>query len=361
MTASLRRKPSFWLLMGLTVTLLACEDDCTAEVAEFLFGPDFASAFDYAPYGYSMLFAGIGNGAHLTLLNPEGVISSAEIKRPTSTSFPVDVLSDFAPSRTQQRTSARFFYADNIGNRVGIFDMANNSFGATATVGTRPRRMALTADGRRLYVANTGSNSVSVIDVASFAVTNTITLPAGGNPYGIAVNGDGSRVYVANNSAQGSLIVVDTASNNVAGTIAVGNNPVQVVISPDGTVAYVANSGSSTLSVVDLQTNTVNQSVPAGSNPSSVATSINGRYIYVANDTAMGTVTVLDGSKYEFLKRIPVGANPVSMVMSPEGRFLYVANQTSRFLTQINTESNTAVRTIPTELGVQAIGIADLR
>jgi YVTN family beta-propeller protein len=47
------------------------------------------------------------------------------------------------------------------------------------------------------------------------------------HPYGIAVNGDGSRVYVANNSAQGSLIVVDTARNNVADTIAVGNNPVQ--------------------------------------------------------------------------------------------------------------------------------------
>jgi YVTN family beta-propeller protein len=361
MTASLRRKPSFWLLMSLTVTLLACEDDCSYDLAEFLFGPDIATALDYPPPGYSLLFGGIPNGAFQTLLNPEGVISSSEIKRTATTTFPIDVLSDFAVSRTQNRSAPRFYYADNFGNRLGIFDTSNNSFTATTPVGTRPRRLTFSPDGKKIYVVNAGSNTVSVVDVATFAVTNTITLPPGGNPYGIAVTSDGKRAYVANNVMQGTLVAIDTATNAIAGTAIVGNNPVHVVINPDDTLAYVANSGSSNLSVVDLQTNTVNQTVPAGSTPSAVATSINGRYIYVANNTAMGTVTVLDGSKYDFIKRIPVGANPVSMVRSPNGQFLFVANTGSRFITQINLESNMAVRSIPSEMSLQSLGLADLR
>jgi len=82
-----------------------------------------------------------------------------------------------------------------------------------------------------VYVANNGSNSVSVIDAAGNAVVATI--PVGNVPYGIAVDPSGTRVYVANNGSN-SVSVIDAASNAVVATIPVGDGPVGVVVDQAG-------------------------------------------------------------------------------------------------------------------------------
>ena len=71
------------------------------------------------------------------------------------------------------------------------------------------------------YITNSGSNSVSVIDTA----TNTViaTVAVGFNPWGVAVHPDGSRVYVAKYSQ--TVSVIDTATNTVVGTVQVGTGP----------------------------------------------------------------------------------------------------------------------------------------
>ena len=52
-------------------------------------------------------------------------------------------------------------------------------------VGQRPWNMALTPDGKKLYVANGRSNSVSVIDTAALNVTKEI--PVGELPWGVTI------------------------------------------------------------------------------------------------------------------------------------------------------------------------------
>ena len=59
----------------------------------------------------------------------------------------------------------------------------------------------------------------------------------------MAVSPDGTRAYVANKRL-GSVSVINTATNHVTATIAVGGNPDEVAVSPDGTRAYVTNGGS---------------------------------------------------------------------------------------------------------------------
>ena len=125
----------------------------------------------------------------------------------------------------------------------------------------------------RAYVANTGdsftaSGTVAVIDTA----TNTVvaTIPVGPIPFapiGIAIAPDGTRVYVTNagdpfDRANGTVAVIDTATDTVVATIPVGILPEAVAITPDGTRAYVANAASSTASVIDIASNTVVAMVP---------------------------------------------------------------------------------------------------
>ena len=72
--------------------------------------------------------------------------------------------------------------------------------------------------------------------------TNTVTATAAGfdSPLGIAF-AQHFTAYVANPAAN-TVSVVDTASNTITGTIAVGGHPVAVAVTPDGSTAYVADA-----------------------------------------------------------------------------------------------------------------------
>src|SRR5712671_3141612 len=73
------------------------------------------------------------------------------------------------------------------------------------------------------YITNMGSNSVSVINTA----TNTViaTIPVGNLPFAVAVSPDGRKVYVTDDTSNlhsDTMSVIDTATNTVTATIPVG-------------------------------------------------------------------------------------------------------------------------------------------
>ena len=84
------------------------------------------------------------------------------------------------------------------------------------------------------YVANSDSNTVSVIDTATNKVVATVGV--GVNPSGVAVTPDGTHAYVANNGSN-NVSVIDTASNTVVATVPVGVGPDGVAVTPDGKAA----------------------------------------------------------------------------------------------------------------------------
>jgi YVTN family beta-propeller protein len=117
---------------------------------------------------------------------------------------------------------------------------------ATVPVGTGPFGVAANPAGTRVYVANSGSNTVSVIDTTTLTVSATV--PVGTQPVGVAVNPGGTRVYVANN-ASNTVSVIDTTTLTVSATVPVGTLPVGVAVNPAGTRVYVANLLDATVSV----------------------------------------------------------------------------------------------------------------
>src|SRR5208283_6067848 len=74
-------------------------------------------------------------------------------------------------------------------------------------------------------------------------------------------------VYVAN-SASSTVSVLNAASNNVVATIPVGSGPTGVAITPDGTQAYVTNQNDNTVSVIATKTNTVTATISGLNVPS---------------------------------------------------------------------------------------------
>ena len=88
------------------------------------------------------------------------------------------------------------------------------------------------------------------------------------------------------------MSVINTATNTVTATIAVGAAPDAVAVSPDGSLAYVANRNSNTVSVINTATNTVITTIGVGTFPEGVAVSPDGNTVYVTNENA-GTVSVI--------------------------------------------------------------------
>src|SRR6185369_6724440 len=132
------------------------------------------------------------------------------------------------------------------------------------------------------YVVNVASNDVSVIDTTSNTVVATIAV--GPQPNGVAVTPNGERVYVSNFQAD-TVSVIDAATRAVVGTIGVGEEPVGIAISPDGTRVYVANRGANTVSVIDSATDQLVATVDSGVGPGSngIALSPDGTRAYVNN------------------------------------------------------------------------------
>ena len=202
---------------------------------------------------------------------------------------------------------------------------AENDVIDTVTVGIDPFGVAVSPDGTRVYVANSGTTTVSVIDTT----TNPHTVSAvtvGTNPRGVAVSPDGTRVYVTNH-LDGNVSVIDTtATPNTVTSVTVGTNPFGVAVSPDGTRVYVANTGGvGTVSVINTSTNSVT-GVTLGSAPAGVAVSPDGTRVYVTNNGGVGTVSVINTSTNTVAATVTVGSGPIGVAVSPDGTRVYVAN-----------------------------------
>jgi YVTN family beta-propeller protein len=129
----------------------------------------------------------------------------------------------------------------------------------TIAVGQHPCGLALSPKGNFLYVANAGSDTVSVIDTHTDAVVETIAcrpearLPFGSGCNAIAVSPDGGTLYVANgtNNCVAVVHLGGKASDaearrregesSLAGLIPTGWYPGAILVSPDGKRLFVAN------------------------------------------------------------------------------------------------------------------------
>jgi YVTN family beta-propeller protein len=244
-------------------------------------------------------------------------------------------------------------YVTNAGsNSVSVVDIATNTVVATVPVGRNPVYSAVTPDGTKAYVANSGANSVSVIDTATNTVVATLTV--GMNPATVAITPDGTKAYVINTGAN-SVSVIDTATNIVVTTVPVGRNPVDIAITPDGTKAYVTNAGAHSVSVISTATNSVLTTVSVGSNPVDIAVTPDGSKAYVTNRAAH-SVSVISTATNSVLTTVSVGSNPVDIAITADGTEAFITNANANSVSVVGTATNSVVATVP--VGTNPVNVA---
>lgn len=175
------------------------------------------------------------------------------------------------------------------------------------------------ADGRRAYVSNIGSDSVTVIDPASGRISKQ--LPTGKGAEGMALSADGTRLWVTNRGSD-TVSVIDTESLQIIKTLESEGFPIRVALHPGGHLAAVSNATESTLSIFDARSLELHRTVdvrdagllsglgPIGrSQPIGLLFSPSGKQLFVAL-TLSGEIGVIDTETWTLTDRWKVGSNP---------------------------------------------------
>jgi YVTN family beta-propeller protein len=124
--------------------------------------------------------------------------------------------------------------------------------------------IALSPDGRTLWVANPDADSVTPVDVGTLRAGPTV--PVGREPWGVAVAASGQVLVL--NRADGTLTFLGGATTT---TVPVGPEPGGLALSPSTDTAYVTVSGTGELVAVDLAARAIAARIPVGRMPWSVA------------------------------------------------------------------------------------------
>lgn len=232
-----------------------------------------------------------------------------------------------------------FIYATTSDKAITIIDVGNNSIVGTIPLPDFGSKMAVTPDGKFVYVMT--GRSITVIDTAERRLH--ITIPLCCNQTGIASAPDGGSVYVTG-LTYNSVAVIDTKTNYVSAIFSAGISPQETALAPNGT-AYVINSASKTVSVIDTATKATTATIPVGDMPLGVSVSLDGGFAYVANGVSEN-VSVIDTTTRTIVAIIPVGAFPLAVVMGSNGLFAYVPNHHSNSVSVIDTFAKRVTATI---------------
>jgi YVTN family beta-propeller protein len=256
-------------------------------------------------------------------------------------------------------TAARaepFAYVTDAYSSITVIDTATKSVVDTYgfNLGAGPLGVAISPDGTMGYFAETYRNRVRAYDLAEPGKA-LVRIPVGerhedygtvgSHPVGVAVTPDGKHVYVTN-GFEGSVSVIDAATKEmVVTTIPVGQQPAGIEVAPSGEWVYVANLNSGTVSVIATATNTVVATVPVGANPLGLAATPNGKFVFVTNQ-GENTVSVINTAKNKVVETIMVGKEPFAVAVGPDGERAYVSNPGSNTVSVISVKDKWVVATV---------------
>jgi YVTN family beta-propeller protein len=148
--------------------------------------------------------------------------------------------------------SVRIIQTNSAGDNVHIIDPATNKVvGVIEGIEVGHGATAM-PDGSRIYVSNEADKTLDVVDGKTLKVTKKI--PLTGRPNNIAITKDGRRVYVSITGPEGGVDIVDTASGTKAKFLQIKGGIHNTYVTPDGKYAVSGSIPGETMTVIDVKT-----------------------------------------------------------------------------------------------------------
>ncbi|MET8451566.1 beta-propeller fold lactonase family protein [Streptomyces sp. NPDC005209] len=209
----------------------------------------------------------------------------------------------------------------------------------------------------RVYIPNTNSDTVSVIDPKTYKVIETI--PVGRQPQHVVPSWDLKTLWV-NNDLGNSLTPIDARTGEVGKPVAV-HDPYNLYFTPDGKYAVVMASNDRQLVFRDAHTMKVVKAVPVSCHGVNHADfSMDGRYFIVSCEFS-GEMLKVDTEKMAVIgqQKLPLkGAMPQDVKISPDGKKFYIADMMAHGLWVLDGDTFSKPSLMPTGKGAHGLYIS---
>jgi YVTN family beta-propeller protein len=219
---------------------------------------------------------------------------------------------------------------------ISFFELTPNGKSRTYTgfgVGNRPNGIAVNPNTNMIYVANTDSNTVSVLNGSNDEILTNILVD--NQPYAVAVNPVKNTVYVTHGGSD-SLSVIDGKSNTLVNNIPINaEEPISLAVNPTTDMIYVVDAISRNVSVIDGSINKKVASIATGRDKSvdpslfmgvGIAVDHIRNRIFVAN-AATSNINVIDGIDNRILMNISAEDGPYDIAVNPITSTAYIATR----------------------------------
>lgn len=178
--------------------------------------------------------------------------------------------------------------------------------------GQAPHIVKLDQGSEWAYVSNTDTGTLSAVKLNSGDV---ISMPSGERPQGQAMSPDGRTIFVANSGGNSISIFDLEKKKNVGQIVTSGKAPVRLVVSSDGkTLIYALQEGRSA-GFADIASRKELLEIPVGGRPVSMSLSLDGKLAYcsVQEEDVINIISVKDRKVIKVV-HTPKGSGPDPVV-----------------------------------------------
>jgi YVTN family beta-propeller protein len=227
----------------------------------------------------------------------------------------------------------------------------------TIPVGAQPQGVAVVPQMDRFFVANNGADTINSLE--GFLNWRNTSMPSGGDsPTNVAVDEERCRLYVVN-TASSNVAVLNACTSGLLNTISLGAGRVPGALAVLTTTKsiYVANTATNSVSVINADTLTTTATITVGPMPGQIATNARTNKVYVTfrgslADNRSG-VTVIDANAQHVLTTIGLSGSdqipapgPYGIAVNPVTNRVYVATESGKMVV-IDGASDTIIAALP--------------
>lgn len=271
---------------------------------------------------------------------------------------------------------------DRQADRVFFVDPETHKTVGSVRAGDEPREIAVTPDGKTAYIPNHSdpANTILVLDLVDLVKVKDIDPKPNWRPHGVAISRDGKRLYVACEATRsvaemsipdgrvlrsidineklgrqlvltpdqstlyvasqvsGTVVYIDVEQGRRKGSVRSGEGCEGLAVSPDGGEIWATNRRDDTVLVIDTGTNKPKKHLKAAGYPLRAEFTPDGKRVLVSC-AELNQVTVFDASTSEVVGHVPTEAVPVGITFRPDGKRAYTANFGAGSVTEIDLDA----------------------
>lgn len=170
------------------------------------------------------------------------------------------------PHNALNTGSNRYIYVSSMGSHeIDVIDLEKMDFTAHIPAGGRPRPYVISPDGKTMYVAVADLHGFVIVDIPGQKVLEKVEIPPQHATlrklqyetpdtltHGLALTPDGRELWVSS-LLDDSMYIYDVQAKKITGRVSTGEGPNWIVFTPDGKYACVSNTDTDDVSVIDVK------------------------------------------------------------------------------------------------------------